>query len=615
MSNGGVHQPLERYGIIGNLETCALICATGSIDWWCVPTLGAESVFARLLDADSGGCCLVQPTASFDATQSYRGRTNVLDTTFRTADAKGTVTDFMPVAGRTDAGPTAIYRRLSCDRGPLELSIEIMPRFDYARATVSMQPTSGGVIARADETDLFVRTEYGLTIESAADGSDMATGTITIAPGETSWLVLQYNRRDPLPNAACESELGATLDFWRSWSHECTHPNRCLFAGPHHEMAVRSTLALKLLSNWRTGALAAAATTSIPEVVGGTRNWDYRFSWIRDSAFTIQALYELGHVREARRVYDRCLAQCHATEKTRNSQPLFGLTEREETTERTLEHFSGYRGSTPVRIGNAASTQLQHDMYGELLLSIHRAYRYGEPISEATWEMIRGVVDRVCSVWEQPDHGIWEIRTAPRQYVHSKVLCWAAIDRGIKIAADGGFDAPIDRWVRTRDRIHTTVIDRGFDADRNSFVQSFDDSSRLDAATLRIPLVGFLDATDGRVVGTINAIERSLTTEEGLVYRYRGGDGIETTDHPFIVCTFWLVDCLVLRGEIERARQLYETVLDHASPLGLFAEEIDPESGELRGNLPLALSHVGLINSALYLRYADGEAGIQPPGV
>lgn len=339
-----------------------------------------------------------------------------------------------------------------------------------------------------------------------------------------------------------------------------------------------------------------------------------RYAWIRDAAFTIQALYELGHDREARNGFDWCLTMCHKDDPGEIGHPLYGLHYPASMTETTLDHLSGYRDSVPVRVGNKAGDQDQLDTYGELIMAIYTATNYGEDIFESEWEMLREIIEYVCGVWMNKDSGIWEARSEPKHTVHSKVLCWAAIDRGIRMAEENDFDAPFERWKGECDAIRRAVLDKGFDEDLGSFTQTFEGDT-VDAAALRIAGVGFLPFDDDRIQGTIDAVMDYLLTDEGLVQRYEGDDGLPGKDNPFVLCTFWLVDCLALSGRIEEARDLFESTMQYASPLGLFAEEVDPETGEHRGNFPQAFSHIGLINSTLYLNKAEEGETSEPIGI
>lgn len=605
--------PIEQYGVIGNLETCPLVGCDGSIDWCCFPHIESSSAFAALLDDEDGGHFVIQPAGGFESEQEYIDRTNVLQTHFQTDSGALTLTDAMPMSTPVLSGhaSSAIYRKATCTDGTVDLDVTFEPHFDYARATTTVEQTDDGVVARGNGEQLYLWSQVSF---QASEGThERANGAVSLGTDETLWFVLQYNDREPLETSDCESMLHETIESWRDWCHQCDGDPDCPFAGPYHDDAVRSGLVLRLLMNPQTHAIAAAPTTSLPEAIGGIRNWDYRYAWIRDAAFTIQALYELGYEREAQNGFDWCLTMCHKEHPGEIGHPLYGLHYKAEMVEETLDHFSGYRDSRPVRVGNAAGNQKQLDTYGELIMAIYTATNYGENIYESEWEVLQDIIEYVCEVWTETDRGIWEVRSPPKHTVHSKVLCWAAIDRGLKIAKQGDFDAPFDRWENVRDTIHETVIDEGFDEEIGSFTQSFENNI-IDAAALRIGSVGFLPFDDDRVQKTIDTVIERLMTDAGLVRRYEGGDGLAGEDNPFVLCSFWLVECLALSGRVEEANDIFESVMEYISPLGLFAEEIDPAANEHRGNFPQAFSHVGLINSVLYLNKAEAGATAEPIG-
>jgi GH15 family glucan-1,4-alpha-glucosidase len=416
--------------------------------------------------------------------------------------------------------------------------------------------------------------------------------------------VLRYGDHTPLRPEECESLLHRTTRYWADWAHDC-QLDRCVFRGPWHDHVVRSGLVLKLLSHPETGAIAAAPTTSLPEVIGGVRNWDYRFAWIRDASFTVQALHTVGHVQEALHYFQwlRDIAHKHTDSGAHGDiRIMYGLHGQLDLEEQVLNHMSGYRDSAPVRIGNAAVNQRQLDVYGELINAFHDTRRYGEEISQEDWHFIRIIADHVCQIWNTEDSGIWEVRGGPRHFTYSKLMCWVALDRSIELAEKGGFEAPLQRWTGTREEIRQAILERGFNQKQNSFVQSFG-SQALDATSLLIPVVGFLPPDDTQVQRTIEATLQHLTVN-GLVHRYLGDDGLPGQEGAFVLCTFWLVDALILSGQVEKAEELFLNALHYISPLGLFAEEIDPESGHQLGNYPQALSHIGLMNSALRLGWA-----------
>lgn len=592
--------PLERYGLIGNLETCALIGPDGSVDWFPFPHIESPSMFAAVLDPDRGGRFRITPTGSFDSIQQYIDRTNVLETTFQTATGTATVTDFMPPAGKTDHPKKVLYRKVSCTEGTVTVEVELEPRFDYDRAETTLESTDVGIRAEGENERAVLESPVSLDIR---DGR--ATGTVALATDETGWFLLRCTgaeNADTDPEAALET----TIDYWHDWAHSCPEDTDCIFGGPWHDLAVRSGLVLKLMTHTETGAIAAAPTTSLPEEIGGVRNWDYRFTWPRDATFIVQALANLGHTEEARSYFDWFLGLCHVDDPEQ-IQPLYGLHGETDLTEREIEGFSGYRNSAPVRIGNDAADQRQLDTYGELVLAAHETSRQGDPLTHDDWTSLRAIIEYVCEVWDEKDAGIWEVRGDLHHFVYSKVMCWAALDRGLAIADDENFEAPVDRWRETRAAIKRAVLNHGFDNDLNSFVQSFDETETLDATGLLLPIVGFLPVDDPRVQGTIDAIDERLATDDGLVHRYDGDDGLPGDEGAFVLCSFWLINALALSGRVEEARERFESILEYVSPLGLLAEEIDPETGAQLGNVPQAFSHTGLITAALYLGNAEGQ--------
>ena len=567
------YDPLAEYGAIGDGNTVLLVGRDGSIDWCPLPHVESASVFAAVLDADRGGHFAVQPTRSFESAQRYRDRTNVLETTFRTAGGEATVTDFMPVAEATESDdpPPAVYRRLECDDGPLELEVQFEPRFDYARDVPELESTADGVVAIGGDDRVALSSD--LALEPSVDGHAAST-TATLAAGETRWLVLGYGEEIPLEPAAHRETLRRTVDYWRAWTHDCDGA-ACPVGGRWHDLAVRSSLVLKLLSHRETGAVCAAPTTSLPEDCGGVRNWDYRYNWIRDAAFTVRALAELGHLAEARSYFELCLDHCRHHDPAA-IPPVYGLHGGGDLGERVLDHLEGYRGSAPVRVGNAARTQHQLDVYGELVLALYESVRYGEPMRPDDWRVTRDLVDYVCEGWDEPDAGIWEVRSDREDFVYSKVMCWTALDRGLGLAeAADGVDAPLERWRAARDDVRAAILERGFSESANSFVRSFGDDDTLDAANLLVPVTGFLPPDDDRVLGTIDATIDRLATDDGLVRRYEGDDGLPGIDSPFVVTSFWLVTALALAGRTDEARDRFEAILEYASPLGLLGEAVD----------------------------------------
>lgn len=597
---------LEDYGIIGNLETCALVGNDGSVDWLCFPYLGSPSVFAKILDSERGGHFWIKPLKKFESIQSYLKNTNILQTKFKTPLGEIIITDFMNEENRTNKNPfRAIFRKVECTKGNVELEISFKPRFQYAKVIPSLKQIDSGIAAQEKEESLFFQSSLPLKIQ---DGE--ATEVITLSKGKTLWFSLQYGSQNPLSPQDCEKYLSKVKKYWLGWKRRC-NPLSTIIDEPWHDLIVRSGLILKLLANPETGAIAAAPTTSLPENIGGVRNWDYRFAWIRDASFTVQALFHLGHVREAREFYHWIEKIVQQAKDPSKILIMYGLNGETNLAEKTLENLSGYKNSSPVRIGNDAAKQKQLDIFGELVNAIYETSRNGEEISAKTWQFISRIVDYVCTVWNTTDSGIWEVRGAPRHFVYSKLMCWVAVDRGIKISELKKLDAPLAKWQKTRDEISQTILEKGFNNKLNSFVQSFD-SDTLDATSLLIPLMGFLPFDDPKIQGTIDATLKRLMTKDGLVYRYEAEDGLPGTEGNFVLCSFWLVKALALSNRVAEAEKIFNIILDYLSPLGLLAEEIDPKTDKQLGNFPQAFSHVGLINSALYLGVAKGKKHTGP---
>ena len=593
-----MYKDLEDYGIIGNLETCALVGKDGSIDWLCLPFIDSPSVFAAILDAERGGHFRVGPATEYESIQSYIKKTNILQTTFSTALGKVILTDFMKEKGGNHH--RAVFRKVECLKGNVDLEICFKPRLKYAKVLPSLSPLENGVLAQSENEKLFLQSTLPLEIHD-----NEVKQTLLIKKGQTLWFVMQYATQDPLSPEECEKKLIKAKEYWIGWRNK-SNPLSSIIDEPWHDLVIRSGLILKLLINTDSGAIAAAPTTSLPEKIGGVRNWDYRYSWIRDASFTVQALYHLGHVKESKEYYkwiENIILEAKDPSKILIMYPLNQGTSLEE---RVLENLSGYKNSSPVRIGNQASKQKQFDIYGELINAIYETTRHGESISHKTWKFIERIVDYVCQLWTIEDSGIWEIRGGLRHFVYSKLMCWVAIDRALKIAELKKIKAPLDNWTKVKEEIKNLILDKGFNKKLNSFVQSFDSES-LDATSLLIPLMNFLPPEDPRVQGTIDATLKWLVTKDGLVFRYKAEDGLPGSEGNFIICSFWLVKALALSKRVEEAERIFNNILKHVSPLGLLAEEIDPETSKQLGNFPQAFSQIGLINSALYLGLAKGR--------
>ncbi|WP_408960487.1 glycoside hydrolase family 15 protein [Natrinema sp. 74] len=605
VTESSVYPPIEDYGIVGNLETCALVALDGSIDWFPFPHLESPSILAAILDAQRGGRFRITPTESFETERRYVDDTNVLETTFRTDGGTVTVIDFLPPAGRTDHPKKVLYRKLSCADGAVDLEVELDPQFDYGRAETSIESVEKGIIADGEDERTLLESPTDLEIDNGR-----ITGDLSLEAGESEWFLLRCTGAEDA-NTDPDAALEETLEYWIDWAHSCDPEDDCAFEGSWHDLVVRSQLVLKLLTHAESGAIAAAPTASLPEDIGGVRNWDYRFNWLRDAGFTVQALMNLGTVGEATDYFDWFMDLCEADEPAA-IQPLYSLHGESNLEERELDHFEGYRGSQPVRIGNGAAQQQQLDIYGELLLAVDEMHHHGRELDDEEWERINDIVDYVREIWDEPDAGIWEVRGGNEHFVYSKVMCWVALDRGIAIATDGDYDAPLETWRESRDRIRDDILENGYDEDVGAFVQSYGSDS-LDATGLLLPIVGFLPFGDERVQGTIEAIEETLVEEKVFVSRYDGDDGLPGDEGAFVLCSCWLVDALVLSGRVDEAQSRFESLLSYLNPLGLIAEEVDSESGAHLGNYPQAFSHIGIVNSALYLGYMRGNETPGPP--
>lgn len=596
---------LEDYGVIGNQETCALVGKDGSLDWLCIPYLDSPSVFAALLDPGRGGVFSLTPDLKFQSLQRYTPNTNVLVTDFSTAIGETSITDFMPPL---EAGVEhrMLLRRIHGERLDSRLRLRFRPAFDYGRRRPDFVREGNDSVAALGD-GLRLRLNGG----DFTPGKGEMGGLLKLKEGETIWIVLTWGDANPPSTAECERLLKVTEEFWRGWS-ESHRRSGSVMSELYDNVATRSGLALKLLLNPKTGGIAAAASLALPESIGGIRNWDYRFAWIRDASFTAQALFHLGYPRESAAYRKWVLDIVGQVQDLSEIRPLYPLHESAKIEEGEIAALSGYRLSAPVRVGNLASRQTQLDIYGELVNTVFETVRHGEEVAHEVWETVRRICDFVCDNWDSKDRGIWEMRTEPRHYVHSKVMCWVALDRGGRIARQKGEDSTVKKWSAAAGEIHNAVLEKGFSKRHNSFVQSFGEEE-LDAATLLIPIHGFLPAEDPRVQGTIDAVWRGLTAGGPLLYRYRCDDGLAGKEGAFLLCSFWLVNALAVSRRIQEARKLFSQLLDLIGPLGLMAEEIDPLTRRLLGNFPQALSHIGLINAALHLGIARGGSYNGPP--
>ena len=607
------YTPIEDYGLIGNMHTAALVSRHGAIDWLCWPHFDDPAVFGAVLDDERGGSFQIAPVRD-DVTcrQVYWPETNVLITRFLSADGVAEVIDYMPVGvERGDPGFHALVRRVEVIRGEMPLRMTCRPAFDYARAAHTTELTEAGATFRAPTTTLGLASLHPL--ERDGDG---VTATFTMQRGERTCFVLHpldegASCRSPISCGLEDELLNDTLAYWRRWIDQCTYEGRW------REEVHRSALALKLLTFEPTGAIVAAPTLGLPEDIGGVRNWDYRYTWIRDAAFTVYALIRIGFTEEATAFMDWLEARCR--DRTDGQlQIVYGIDGRRDLPESTLDHLEGYRGSDPVRIGNAAAAQRQLDIYGELMDAVYLCNKYCAPISYDFWTHLRDIVDWVCDHWDLPDEGIWEVRGSQKQFVYSKLMCWVALDRGLRLAEKRSFPADRARWTACRDAIYQDIMENGWSTERQAFVQHYD-SDALDASNLIMPLVFFMAPSDPRMTKTLDATlqppsEGGLVSDS-LVYRYdpkKVDDGLPGEEGTFNMCTFWMVEALTRAGRtdperLQEARLMFEKMLGYANHLGLYAEETGP-CGEALGNFPQAFTHLSLISAAYNLdRTLDGR--------
>ena len=583
------------YGVIGNLRTAALVSKDGSVDWACFPRFDSPSVFARLLDRRSGGFHRIVPRAPYRSYQQYVTGTNILTTFFELGRGRAlTLTDFMPVgpSAAEVAGEARILRRIHARGGPIELAIESDVRPDYGRETVRWSIEDHAATANGGRDSVVLTAPWDWV---ASEGRVGASGTLSA--GSTAFAQISWG--GPPPADPAPSALLAVADaYWRGWVSPADAPLRRV-AARWHPWVERSELVLKLLSYANTGVFVAAPTTSLPESLGGSRNWDYRYVWLRDAAFTAQVFLLLGHVAEARAYVGWALDRVGSDGPDADLHTLYAVDGSRPPTELELPQWEGFEGSRPVRVGNAASDQRQLDIYGEVLDSAALLERVDPAFVRDRWPRIQRIADRTTELWSTPDSGIWELRGEPAHYVHSKLMCWVALDRAIHLAETFGQAEPVDRWRRVADEIRAAILARGYDEQRGVFVQAFD-RPNLDAASLRIPIAGFLPPGDPRVVSTMEAVERDLSVGP-FVRRYEGDDGLGLPEGSFLLCAFWLVEALARSGQTDRALARWSALLDASSPLLLFAEEFDPAAHRPLGNYPQAFTHIGVLRAALAL--------------
>lgn len=594
--------PIEDYGLIGNLHTVALVGKNGSIDWCCLPRFDSPSVFGALLDADKAGFFRIAPTEMehVKCQQLYLPDTNILLTRFLSVDGVAELTNFMPIKEvGTAEHHHKLIRSVTVVHGSLSFTLVCRPAFNYARDTHQVEISEEGVT--------FQHASFYLTLASpiplAPDGRGGVQATFTLHRGETMHFLLESTKEgkpasQPLSEDAYQAAFYDTSHYWHNWLSQCQYQGRW------REMVQRSALVLKLLTYAPTGAIVAAATTSLPESVGGARNWDYRYTWIRDASFTLYSLLTLGLTQEAEAFMGWLDARCHELKENGSLQPMYGIRGEHDLTESTLDHLEGYRHSQPVRIGNGAYTQKQLDIYGEMMDAIHIFNRY-EAITYDLWLQVRRLLDWLEQHWQEPDEGIWEVRGGPKQFLHSRLMSWVAFDRAIRITRHRGWPAPTEDWVKTRAQVYEQIMNQGWSEEKQSFVQYYG-SDAIDASALLLMITQFTGRREPRMLSTMHRIEEELSAG-ALVHRYNpqgaASDGLGSQEGTFSACSFWLVEDLARAGRLDEARLKLEKLLSYSNHVGLYAEEISP-TGEALGNFPQAFTHLALITACFHLDQA-----------
>jgi alpha,alpha-trehalase len=597
--------PLADYALLSDCRSAALVSRGGSVDWLCFPRFDAPSVFARLLDADAGHCS-IRPAGKAEVTRAYLEGSMALETTFRSPTGVAVLVDALAV-GRNDRGhelgagsPGVLLRRVTCTEGHVELEVEYAPRPEYGLVHPLLEVIPGGLAARGGADRLLLSTPVDLTVDGAT-----ATGRFALRAGESVGFSLQHGRMwEPALAVWTQEEiaarLGDTVEGWRSWSAE-----HQAYEGPWRDLVHHSGRVLQALTFEPTGAIVAAPTTSLPETVGGERNWDYRYSWVRDASLTMEALWVAACPDEANKFFG-FLAGAAASQLHRgvDLQIMFGIGGERDLTERELPHLAGWRASRPVRVGNGAWSQRQLDVYGELLGAAQRLVEQLGQLDEPTRRFLVAAADTAAVRWRDKDQGIWEIRGQPREFLYSKLMCWVALDRAIALAEPLEAKDRVEGWTARREEIRRAILERGWSDRAGAFTQVFG-SDELDASNLMLAICGFLPGDDPRMRATIDATAERLTDERGLVYRYRAADGLAGTEGTFLLCTFWLAQAQALAGEVEAARATFARAVAYANDVGLLAEEVDVAGTEMIGNFPQAFSHIGLVNAAWAIAQAE----------
>lgn len=591
-----MNKPIENYGIIGDLDTTALVGIDGSIDFMCFPHFDSPSLFASLLDEKSGYFQIAPVSSESNNKQMYLPESNILLTRFLSDTGVGEISDFMVIEDSRHAH--SLIRRVKCIRHSMQFKLQFRPRFDYARCKHEVKKEANGFLfipENKKHPSIKLKTNKDLEI---LEGD--CEGVFELQEGETAYFLLELASDEHTSHGFDEEDLvnsfKSTLNYWQNWVEKSTYHGRW------QEMVKRSALTLKLLTSRKHGSIVAAPTFGLPEVIGGERNWDYRFTWIRDASFTLYALMRLGFTEESGQFMNWLEQRCKELEGGNTIQPIYGVDGRHVLTEEILDHMSGYQNSTPVRIGNAAYKQLQLDIYGELMDAVYMYDKFSPGISFDLWESLKKLLEWMGDNWHKPDEGIWEVRSGPHHYLYSRFMCWVAVDRAIRLARRRSLSGPIDKWIKLREEIHNDIIKNFWNEKLQSFVQ-LKGSDTLDASLLTMPLLRYISPTDPKWMSTLKAIDQNIVVDS-LVFRYVNSDdhhdGLTGIEGTFNMCSFWYVEALARSGDVKKARFLFEKMLSYANHLGLYSEELSSRGLHI-GNFPQAFTHIALISAAFEL--------------
>ncbi|MFB6212341.1 MAG: glycoside hydrolase family 15 protein [Candidatus Magasanikbacteria bacterium] len=596
-----MYEPIQNYGIISNKKTAALISKEGSLDWLPVSRIDSSSIFASILDDEKGGSWKIEPRKEHRSFQEYIENTRILVNEFETETGKAKVINFFaidPTSNKNDEGNLALFRQIKGIEGEVEFKISFSPAPDYGRKGINVEKRMDGFKIVSENNTYYLQSSHEYEIKNKS-----LDQYLTIQKGERESFLftakepssVQYEVED------CTKALKETEKYWNEWVHECDL-SICPLAGQWHELAVKSSLVLKSLFFEPSGAIVAAPTTSLPEEIGGKRNWDYRFSWIRDSSFTLQALINLGYTKEVMSYMDYLLDICRECTIDGEFKILYGVDESSNLEEKTLDHLEGYKNSRPVRIGNEAYNQDQWDIYGAVIDTVWKLSNSKDSyeMKNKTWKLINSLANNVVNIWNQPDEGIWETRGQKKHFTHSKVMCWVALDRALKLADKHNKKGEKERWKKEKRKIKEAVFQKGWNRKKESFTQSFN-SENLDASLLLMPELGFIDGENPKMISTIKKIRKELGAGNGLIYRYKNEDGLPGKEGAFFLASFWLVDALCFADKKKEAEKIFKKLIDYSNHLNLYSEEIDPNNKNFLGNFPQGYTHIGLINSAFYL--------------